>query len=59
MQITTFCFYNKIHLFTKIMVLSMLLHLFKFNNKNTRKRCEICTQFSFLLLTLNIFPTFF
>ena len=50
------------------------LYLFKVNNnKNTRKRCEICSKLTikhqndndvndvtvFLLLTLNIFYTFF
>ena len=47
------------------------LYLFKVKNKNTRKRCEICLKLTikhqndvidvnlaFLLLTLNIFPTF-
>ena len=33
------------------------IYLFKFNNRNTRKRCEICSKS--LLLTLNIFHTFF
>ena len=48
------------------------IYLFKFNNRNTRKRCEICSKLTikipndvndvvlvFLLLTLNIFRTFF
>ena len=48
------------------------IYLFKFNNENTRKRCEICWKSTrkhqndvndvvlvFLLLTLNIFHTFF
>ena len=47
--------------------------MFKVNNRNTRKWCEICSKLTikntrttsmtsfwcFLLLTLNIFPTFF
>ena len=48
------------------------IYLFKLNNRNTRKRCEICSKLTiktpddvidvvlvFLLLTLNIFHTFF
>ena len=37
------------------------IHLFKFNNKNIRKRCEICSKVTTktLSLTLNIFPTVF
>ena len=48
------------------------IYLFKVNNRNTRKRCETCSQLTikhqndvfdvvlvFLLLTLNIFHTFF
>ena len=42
-------------------------NLFKFNDRNTRKRCEICLKITvktdvvlmFSLLTLNIFHTFF
>ena len=43
------------------------IYLFKANNRNTRKRCEICSkltiktseQLVFLLLTLNVFHTCF
>ena len=48
------------------------IYLLEFNNKNTRKRCEICSKVTiktpkhvidvalvFLLLTLNIFHAFF
>ena len=45
------------------------IYLFKFNNKNIGKRCEICSELTiktpkdvvlvFLLLTLNIFYTCF
>ena len=34
------------------------IYLFKFNNKKTRKRCEIDVFLVFLLLSLNIFHTF-
>ena len=34
------------------------IHLFKFNNRNTRKRCKMCSEV-FLFLTLNLFYTFF
>ena len=53
------------------MLTQLIFNLFKFNNRNTRKRCEICSMLSiktaeqcywlvlvFLLLTLNIFHTF-
>ena len=40
------------------------IYLFKVNNRNTRKSCEICSKLTikltvFLLLTLNIFHVFF
>ena len=43
------------------------IYLFKFNNGTTKERCEICSKITkvndvvlvFLLLTLNIFHTFF
>ena len=39
------------------------IYLFKFNNRNTRKRCEICSNIDivlvFLLWTFHIFHTFF
>ena len=48
------------------------IHLFQVNNRNTKKRCEICSQLTikyqndvidvvlvFLYLTLNIFLTLF
>ena len=38
------------------------IYLFKVNKRNTRKSCEICSRLTitvFLLLTLNIFHTFF
>ena len=42
------------------------IYLLKFNNRNTRKRCEICSKLikaperqMYLLLNLNIFHTFF
>ena len=47
------------------------IYLVKVNNRNTRKRCEICSKLTiktldvtdvvqvFLLLTLNVFHTFF
>ena len=48
------------------------IHLFKFSNRNSRERCEICSKLTIktpeerhsrrpgvLLLTLNIFYTFF
>ena len=34
------------------------IHLFKFNNRNTRKRCKMCSEV-FFFLTLNLFSTFF
>ena len=49
-----------------------IIYLFKFNNENTRKWCELCSSSTrktsavfivnflvFLLLTVNIFQTFF
>ena len=51
-----------------------MIYLLKANNRNNRKRCEICSKFTvkkkqqknvidvalvFLLLTLNIFHTFY
>ena len=47
------------------------IYLFKVNNRNTKKRCELCSKLTmntlerlhvilvFLLLTLNIFTPFF
>ena len=44
------------------------MHLFRVNNKNTKKRCELCSKLTiknvnhvvvvFLLLTLNVFHIF-
>ena len=35
------------------------IYLLKVHNRNTRKRCEIYSNLAILLLTFNIFHTFF
>ena len=53
------CYSDFINLF---LTSSSQHYLFKINNKNTRKRCDICSKLAimmFLLLTLHIFRTFF
>ena len=49
----------------KVVILQILsipanIYLFKVDNRNTRKTCEICSKLTlFLLFTVNIFHTFF
>ena len=76
---TLFMFFNNnlseliswLHLLTKDCLTSnpANMYLFKVNNRNTRKKCEICSNLAiktpdavvlvFFLLTFNIFHTFF